>query len=429
MSIGEGSSQGQDSSLNTSLTSIQWLQELEPSNLVSSSQNAAKSAPKRQLNMEEDEDARKRRKVSREEKHTGETPPQCRKPPFSYATLIAFAINSDPDKRMTLSQIYCWIEDNFPYFKTARSAWKNSIRHNLSLRDTFIKEKRSSFDQGKGSYWKIAPGEEDKLLRTTFRQLRQQQYAAGPVYLNPQLLSNGMAKITPLLPRTPNVHPLSSLCHPTYLTFPVSIDPETGRPKQRVILPKGPIVSFLSPPAEPFDSETPPWNCIVAPHAFINDHGYSSSSLRSFDDEDSLSSDFNDPVQIDSPGVSPPNRADPSFTDLLAEFNASPSPLSFHVTSTDDTSPSFISSSISPDGRFDPDMALNALFATPWKNASYDVFMTSLPGTPIRSGLTPSKGSPPPDGLGSLKGLGLPGLTPIKDVNLDMSGIDGFLEV
>ncbi|KAJ1937995.1 hypothetical protein FBU59_004584, partial [Linderina macrospora] len=59
------------------------------------------------------------------------------KPPYSYATLITYAIMHHPRKQMTLNEIYNWIMDKYPYFKTAGTGWKNSIRHNLSLSKTF----------------------------------------------------------------------------------------------------------------------------------------------------------------------------------------------------------------------------------------------------------------------------------------------------
>ena len=46
------------------------------------------------------------------------------KPAFSYANLITFAINSSPEKRMTLSEIYQWICDKYPYYRDAGNGWK-----------------------------------------------------------------------------------------------------------------------------------------------------------------------------------------------------------------------------------------------------------------------------------------------------------------
>ncbi|KAM3927065.1 forkhead box protein M1 [Leptodactylus fuscus] len=79
----------------------------------------------------------------------------CERPPYSYMALIQFAINSTPSKRMTLKDIYTWIEEHFPYFKhVAKPGWKNSIRHNLSLHDMFVRESPSN---NKISYWTIHP--------------------------------------------------------------------------------------------------------------------------------------------------------------------------------------------------------------------------------------------------------------------------------
>ncbi|NXC47420.1 FOXM1 protein, partial [Penelope pileata] len=77
------------------------------------------------------------------------------RPPYSYMAMIQFAINSTERKRMTLKDIYTWIEDHFPYFKhVAKPGWKNSIRHNLSLHDMFVRETSAN---GKVSFWTIHP--------------------------------------------------------------------------------------------------------------------------------------------------------------------------------------------------------------------------------------------------------------------------------
>jgi len=48
------------------------------------------------------------------------------KPAYSYSSLIYLAIRSSADRRMTLSEIYGWICDRFPYYKTADTGWKVS---------------------------------------------------------------------------------------------------------------------------------------------------------------------------------------------------------------------------------------------------------------------------------------------------------------
>ncbi|KFY81016.1 hypothetical protein V499_00193 [Pseudogymnoascus sp. VKM F-103] len=85
------------------------------------------------------------------------------KPSHSYATLIGMAILGAPGKRLTLAQIYKWISDSYSYYSAAETGWQNSIRHNLSLNKAFVKQERPKDDPGKGNYWVIAPGEEEKF--------------------------------------------------------------------------------------------------------------------------------------------------------------------------------------------------------------------------------------------------------------------------
>ncbi|KAI8336866.1 fork head domain-containing protein [Choanephora cucurbitarum] len=80
------------------------------------------------------------------------------KPPYSYATLIAHAILTSKDGRLTLSDIYKWISEVYPYYKRGQKGWQNSIRHNLSLnKKWFIKVDRrpTQAHPGKGGYWTL----------------------------------------------------------------------------------------------------------------------------------------------------------------------------------------------------------------------------------------------------------------------------------
>ncbi|CAG7817044.1 unnamed protein product [Allacma fusca] len=78
-----------------------------------------------------------------------------KKPPLSYSSLITKAIKSNSNNKLTLSQIYSWIKENYLYYSTAEPSWQNSIRHNLSLNKCFVKIPRGKDEPGKGGFWSL----------------------------------------------------------------------------------------------------------------------------------------------------------------------------------------------------------------------------------------------------------------------------------
>ena len=74
---------------------------------------------------------------------------------LSYVEVIASAILRSPRRQKTLSEIYSFIQHNYPEFTENRVRWKNTVRHNLSLQECFQRGE-VAYNKG-GCYWRIHP--------------------------------------------------------------------------------------------------------------------------------------------------------------------------------------------------------------------------------------------------------------------------------
>lgn len=193
------------------------------------------------------------------------------KPPYSYISLTAMAIQSCPEKMLPLSDIYKFIMDRFPYYRENTQRWQNSLRHNLSFNDCFIKIPRRPDQPGKGSFWALHPSCGDMFENGSFLRRRKRfkvgsMQAADPLAPSkPQeaahyLQQHAKLRLSALhaaahLPHMPAGYNLGSVSQPSGFKHPFAIENIIAREYK---MPAG-LAAFSSPGYPLHNQLTPSW--------------------------------------------------------------------------------------------------------------------------------------------------------------------------
>ncbi|KAF2364049.1 Fork head domain [Trinorchestia longiramus] len=124
------------------------------------------------------DDERTKDQIKEEAKEGKDEAKNLTKPPYSYVALISMAIKDSKDRKLLLSDIYRWIARNFPYYANQDSklqhGWKNSIRHNLSLNECFVKVPREGgAGGGKGNFWTLDPQHEEMFEPGNYKRRKR----------------------------------------------------------------------------------------------------------------------------------------------------------------------------------------------------------------------------------------------------------------
>lgn len=129
--------------LDSSLTSLSWLQNLRVHDLISPPSLVTDIFPSPEKCLPSSPQGREGNRCGRNsygislspikkcllqsadfKRHPRKYSNSSEKPPFSYSTLLYLAIIQSKTGKVTLNEIYRWVKDNFQYYKYAEASWQ-----------------------------------------------------------------------------------------------------------------------------------------------------------------------------------------------------------------------------------------------------------------------------------------------------------------
>ena len=223
------------------------------------------------------------------------------KPPYSYMAMIVMAIESSPSGMMSLSDIYAYITRRFPFYHQNQKRWQNSIRHNLSLNDCFVKVPRGK-QTGicKGSYWTLHRDAGNMFKDGSFLR-RSKKFKLKKATKEPQIHSQGMTSYYQNLAYDASMYSASALgnlaaisSHP-YAYIPYTATPSSQRASAM------PVMSHnLSANSELQSTDRTAFHWTPYPDMYYNAHAHlascnqvsTQSSMAAFQQANTFSSGY-----------------------------------------------------------------------------------------------------------------------------------------